>query len=223
MLVYMNVSILALPDIDSLNLKFTANFHLSLRWYDYRLTFSNLDRRSILNSVSEDSMNAIWSPVLGFTNALGPYQTTVDNLNQLNLVRESNPIDEDLALSHETYLFPGANNSIVMKREYYINYACNTFNLVYYPFDIQMCSMVFEVQGKTDNIMKLVKDHDGVIFLGKFVTIICNIHGKKIISQGRDSWSNTRYSWKSLSLAHFKTSAGERSSLSSEGESFTTF
>ena len=38
-LVYMNVSILAFPFIETTNLKFTADFFLNLRWYDLRIDF----------------------------------------------------------------------------------------------------------------------------------------------------------------------------------------
>ena len=35
-LVYINVSVFAFPNIDSFNLKFTADFYLNLKWYDPR-------------------------------------------------------------------------------------------------------------------------------------------------------------------------------------------
>ena len=84
-------------------------------------------------------------------------------------------------------LFSGRENAIHLTREYYQEYSCQ-FNLYYYPFDtqveiqfilcgfilqnlepifLQMCEMVFEVQGKTDKYVKLVKDGEGVEFLGK--------------------------------------------------------
>ena len=68
-------------------------------------------------------------------------------------------------------MFAGGRNSILLTREYYIDYACNTFDLIYYPFDTQMCTMVFEVQGKTDDYILLKQDFDGVEFMGKI--IIC--------------------------------------------------
>ena len=36
-LVYINVSVLALPFIETVNLKFTADFFLNLRWYEIRI------------------------------------------------------------------------------------------------------------------------------------------------------------------------------------------
>lgn len=41
-LVYINVTIKSFPSIDTIGLKFTADFYLNLRWFDPRLTFNNI-------------------------------------------------------------------------------------------------------------------------------------------------------------------------------------
>ena len=85
---------------------------------------------------------------------------------------------------YSAQLFKGSTNSIIMNREYYQDYACG-FDLTYYPFDtqvnscivftfdsiinsfiLQVCTVVVEVQGKTDNFVRLVKDFDGIDFIG---------------------------------------------------------
>ena len=38
-IVYMNVSILAIPSIETVSLSFTSDFYLNLRWYDLRIDF----------------------------------------------------------------------------------------------------------------------------------------------------------------------------------------
>ena len=38
-LVYLNVSVLAIPSIDTVALRFTADFYLNLRWYDLRIDY----------------------------------------------------------------------------------------------------------------------------------------------------------------------------------------
>ena len=57
-------------------------------------------------------------------------------------------------------LFSGKTNAIYLWREYYQEYGCE-FELLYYPFDTQLCLLVFEVQGKTDNFIRLSKDGPG--------------------------------------------------------------
>lgn len=62
-------------------------------------------------------------------------------------------------------LFSGRKNAVYLTREYYQEYACE-FDLIYYPFDTQVCSMIFEIQGKTDNYMRLSKEPGaGIEFL----------------------------------------------------------
>lgn len=90
-------------------------------------------------------------------------------------------------------LFSGKNNSILLTREYYQDYSCE-FDLHYYPFDtqvcncmsgytcklsilhgaksfslllLQMCTMIFEIQDKTEDYVKLERDGPtGIEFLG---------------------------------------------------------
>ncbi len=157
--IYMNVSVLAFPSIDTVNLKFTADFFLNLRWYDLRIDFRDLNDITSLNQLSEKNRQNIWTPSLAFVNALGPYQTVVDMQTSGSLVREDEPLDEDFSLSTEgtscverlhidcrltiwliscsAMLFSGRSNSILLTREYYNDYGCE-FDLLYYPFDTQV-------------------------------------------------------------------------------------
>ena len=164
--VYLNVSVLAFTDIKTSELCFTADYFLNLRWYDYRLAYQDLNNLTALNILSSEHKKSIWTPKLAFTNALGPFQTEVDQLTSGVVVREAPPLEEDLTLATEALLFSGSENSLRITREYYKSYSCS-FDLQYYPFDTQVCKMVFEVQGKTDKYIRLEKDGKGVEFLCK--------------------------------------------------------
>ena len=72
--VYMNVSVLAFPFIETIALKFTADFYLNLKWYDLRIDYRDLNTIHSLNTLGRADQDAIWTPKLGFTNALGPFQ-----------------------------------------------------------------------------------------------------------------------------------------------------
>lgn len=69
--IYLNVSILALPSIKTVDLQFTADYFINMRWYDHRLQFKDLNDKSILNGVNTLDLLKIWSPSLKFLNALG--------------------------------------------------------------------------------------------------------------------------------------------------------
>ena len=93
LIVYMNVSVLAFPFIETVNLKFTADYFLNLKWfvfidffhcillpsitifrYDLRINFQDLNNVTALNSLSTLDIDKLWTPKLAFTNALGPTQ-----------------------------------------------------------------------------------------------------------------------------------------------------
>ena len=99
--VYVNVSIFALPRIDTFRMKYTVDFFLSLRWRDNRLKFRDLNNRTATNSLSGADLKAIWSPSISFLYSLGPYQTKVDEMVTAHLVRESDPLDEDFSTATE--------------------------------------------------------------------------------------------------------------------------
>ena len=97
----MNVSILAFPLIDTVNLMFTTDYFLSLRWYDQRLDLTDLNDVSLLNSLSISDIESIWTPKLSFVNALGPFQTEIDPLMSGELIRETGSLPEDFSSSTE--------------------------------------------------------------------------------------------------------------------------
>ncbi len=54
--------------------------------------------------MSEKDQGTIWVPRLAFVNALGPYQTTVDDLTTGVLIREDDPLAEDYSMAIEGWL-----------------------------------------------------------------------------------------------------------------------
>ena len=100
-LVYINASFLAFPSIDTSTLKFTADLYLHLRWYDFRVSFKDLNNITTLNGLSEVDREALWTPRLDFINALGPIQVVMDDLSSGVLIRQSDPIPEDITLETE--------------------------------------------------------------------------------------------------------------------------
>ena len=100
-IIYINASVLAFPFINTINLKFTADFYLNLRWYDLRLSFNDLNNVTYLNALTKEDKNSIWVPTLSFLNALGPYSTVVDESTSGVLVRLGKPLPEDISLTQE--------------------------------------------------------------------------------------------------------------------------
>eukprot|EP00095_Tigriopus_kingsejongensis_P009466 maker-scaffold1140_size60066-snap-gene-0.4 protein:Tk09466 transcript:maker-scaffold1140_size60066-snap-gene-0.4-mRNA-1 annotation:"cys loop ligand gated ion channel subunit" len=185
---FMNVSVVAFPSIDSVNLKFTSDLFLNLRWRDPRITYSDLNSASLLNSLSMEDMARIWTPNMIFVNALGPYRTVVDEQTTTLIIVEDDPLLEDMTQPIEAMLFAGANNSIYMTREYYQDNSCD-FNLRFYPFDSQMCKLEFLMQGVTNEFARLIQDGAGVEFTGTRMLVEYEIQAEDLEITSTDNIS----------------------------------
>jgi hypothetical protein len=89
------------------------------------------------NTLNQDEKLSVWSPDVGFSNALGPFQTAVDEHTTGRLIKGSNYDTESYSSPLETALYDGSQNSILFTREYYFDFGCD-FDLRSYPFDTQV-------------------------------------------------------------------------------------
>ena len=80
--------------------EFKAWIQLLFR-YDLRIDYRDLNNVTSLNVLDSADKGKIWYPKLGFTNALGPFQTQMDDLTSGVLIREGDPIKEDVTLAIE--------------------------------------------------------------------------------------------------------------------------
>ena len=68
---------------------------------DPRISFNDLNKVTMLNTLSNADQSSIWTPILTFANALGPFQTVVHTLSSAFVVMEGNPLQEDVTSPHE--------------------------------------------------------------------------------------------------------------------------
>ena len=83
------------------NYTFIAFNHKALSRYDGRLSFKDLNKKPLLNGVNTGTLQKLWTPQLAFKNALGPYQTVVDDLSICTINQEEKPTFKDLTQSNE--------------------------------------------------------------------------------------------------------------------------
>jgi hypothetical protein len=79
----------------------------------------------------------LWSPELSFTNALGPFQTLVDETTAGRVIRQGVGIPKGLDVESEATIYEGSENSVIYTREYFFDFDC-PFDLQSYPFDTQV-------------------------------------------------------------------------------------
>ena len=135
--VTVNVSILAFPEIDTLELSYTSDFILLIKWIDPRLVFYNLRDQYDMNALSKSIQGKIWAPALSFPNARQAEGTVVDELSLTRIVRNGNSLKDDITNAVESNRFLGLDSPIIMTREYFVKFNCD-FDLLMYPFDTQV-------------------------------------------------------------------------------------
>ena len=86
--------------LDGNNISITIMYRYYSR-YDGRLVFKDLNSNPLLNGVQTSSLQRLWTPQLAFINALGPYQTVVDDISVCTIVLEKTPSFNDLTQSLE--------------------------------------------------------------------------------------------------------------------------
>lgn len=63
--------VLSIVNVDTVDLKFTLDFALTVQWYDERLQYQDLNKNNVLNSVSRSQLQVMWTPLIMMQNSLG--------------------------------------------------------------------------------------------------------------------------------------------------------
>ena len=131
-------------------------FDLLKVWLDSRLQFYNLKKDLEMNSLVLAEKAAIWVPKIIFSNTRNDNTSINDEMTytkvsrntKVNGTRISNEINEDILV------FKGSQNEIRMNRVYEIDFICN-YDMRFYPFDIQTCTVDLVVDKNADKFLKL--------------------------------------------------------------------
>jgi len=197
LVVYINISILAFPKIDTLDLFYTADFVLSMRWRDPRLVWYDLRGATDLNSLDKQKQTKIWSPELSFTNAKIIGGSKVDSISSTLVLRVGQPAPDNIERALEANVYAGVDSYIIMSREYFIDWTCD-YDLIYYPFDTQVCKMVFDMTGVTRQYVDMDVDYDGVEYTGQSVLLEYIVGDMMLKKMGNETGS--KYAGMKVSL-----------------------
>ena len=132
----LNVNKIALPST------FDAKIELVLTWTDYRLTYANLQETG--NIVTKNKRDKLWIPPMRFSNTEAGGVLLNDEETSMEVIRTGNYELNPLTELHEARIFKGDENILKYSREYQMEFKC-FFNLLYYPFDTQTCTIDLEI------------------------------------------------------------------------------
>ena len=116
---------------------------LYLTWYESRINFQNLIDGG-LNKLTREEMDILWVPKLIFHNTNLRLETLLDEKAYLSVARIGN-----YTAQKNRRTFDGSKNPLTVSRFYKTSFICN-FDMAWYPFDTQKCSMVFVVESTAE-------------------------------------------------------------------------
>ena len=133
-----SVSLHSVSSLDPVLASYEAEFTVTLRWRDERLSFNNLRAESNMNSIRPAETEKIWFPEFYFDNTEEKVMAVIDDSAVLRVLRNGSG---GLSSSEDTenkLIFRGGENWLQYQRFYSQIFHCD-FYLHWYPFDIQTC------------------------------------------------------------------------------------
>ena len=133
-IVSISMEVMDLTQINELNMDYTIEVKIMMKWYDSRITFRNLKPTHYENQLNDEEKDQIWNPELEFLHLKGIQR----HRWYVNVHRNGMPQLNSLTNINEDYIYPGNENPISMVDYYIVKLGCK-FNLEKYPFDTQRC------------------------------------------------------------------------------------
>ena len=133
-----SVSLHSFSCLDPVLASYEAEFTVTLRWRDERLSFNNLRAESNMNPIRPAETEKIWFPEFYFDNTREKVKNIIDDSAVLRVLRNGSG---GLSSSEDTenkLIFRGGENWLQYQRFYSQLFHCE-LHLHWYPFDSQTC------------------------------------------------------------------------------------
>ena len=138
--VKVQVILVAIHQVNELDMTFGSELILSLEWYDERVLFFNLKEKELTNLIKYETANDIWIPPLIFNNSKQNMMVILDETSDLFVNKRSLAKMTKRSWINEDYFYKGADNIFVYRLAYEMTHSCQ-YNLQRYPFDTQTCQI----------------------------------------------------------------------------------
>ena len=146
--VKVSIEVINVAGIDEIGASVEFQFILEMTWYEVRLNFLNL-RQSGRSNLETQEMEYLWVPKLVFFNTKERLETLVDEKTSMYVERVGN-----FTTAKNRLVFKASENPLSATRFYKTNFICN-FDMAWYPFDTQKCSMNFVVDKGDQHLVDL--------------------------------------------------------------------
>ena len=146
--VKVSIEVINVAGIDEIGASVEFQFMLQMTWQEVRLNFLNL-RESGRSNLETQEMEYLWVPKLVFYNTKERLETVVDEKTSMYVERKGN-----FTRAKNKLVFKASENPLSATRFYKINFICN-FDMAWYPFDTQKCSMNFVMDNGDQDLVDL--------------------------------------------------------------------
>ena len=129
---------------------FSLKFIVWLKWRDDRLDYQNLNQDQFQNVISKEVAMKLWKPRLIFDNHIGDkvggYILEYSPISSaLMLVRNGNGTKAEQSRLYEARIYSSSQTELLLRTIQFMKFECH-FDLQYFPFDEQTCSVKVRYQ-----------------------------------------------------------------------------
>ena len=154
-IVTVNVDVKRVLEINEVDNLFEIQQSIGLKWRDPRLLFHNLRPLADQNTLTKAEKNEIWVPTVTFVNTAQQERSRRDNSSLVIVSRDGGFSRSGREVVDNIYIYKGAENPLLISRVYSTKWLC-TYDMLYYPFDTQRCSLLLVPSGNTATQLQLV-------------------------------------------------------------------
>ena len=148
----MNIfNILGIQEVQNM---ISLKFDLRAAWFDSRLNFYNLKTNPQMNTLISAESQIIWVPTILFFNTKNNLNSKNDEKSNIKIFRKKNGTLIGSAVNEDIMVYEGSSNEIQLNRVYEIDFIC-TYDMQYYPFDIQVCTVDMIMAGSAAMFVNL--------------------------------------------------------------------
>ena len=147
--VKISIEVINMGGIDEIESTVEFQFILLMTWFEGRSNFLNL-RESGRSNLETQELESLWVPKIVFYNTKERLKTLVDEEASMYVQRMGN-----FTVAKNKLVFRGSENPLSVSRFYRTNFVCD-FDMAWYPFDTQKCSMDFVIEKDLQNFVDLL-------------------------------------------------------------------
>ena len=157
-IVKVSTTIKEIQNIAEVQSRFTTTFNLKLEWIDTRLIWYDLNDDLDLNIPSKVHKKSIWFPKILITNSQDNTEVPNDSKSKIRVRKSGNLTMSSKENLKESALYSGKENYIVFSRRFTEELNC-VFDLSFFPFDTQTCSIYLNVGNEERYLVELIGDN----------------------------------------------------------------